>query len=54
MRNGKGRRRRGEQVFLQKEVLKVWVDPFWVGVAFTVIVEFAILLAVSLFNTKKK
>ncbi len=30
------------------------IDPFWAGVAATILVELALLVAVGLFNIKKK
>lgn len=32
----------------------MWIDPFWAGVAATILVELALLVAVGLFNTKRK
>ncbi len=32
----------------------MWIDPFWAGAAATILVELVLLVAVGLFNSKKK
>lgn len=32
----------------------MWIDPFWAGVAATILVELALLISVGLFNAKRK
>ncbi len=32
----------------------MWIEPFWAGVAATILVELALLVAVGLLNIKKK